>query len=227
MPTCSIPTSSPPKAVAPLEAALLKAPADVRLNQRLAVLYRRENRLPDAARCCVVLQKMFDAYGHPDRAQEFGSLAMKYAGQAGVRVPDVDVRPYLPDKKSNVVEMKPATVEHEFAIEVEGPEPAAQPSVNEFDLSGAAEVTEIDLSEDWDAAAGPVGGRRMKSKALRRSWWKKCSSTLRSRSGTRPRLRSRSWPVVAPNFSKLPEWRQRLANASAGRCRRTRGSAIG
>jgi tetratricopeptide (TPR) repeat protein len=203
------------KAIGPLEAALLKAPADVQLNQRLAVLYQRENRLTDAARCCVVLQKMFEAYGHPDRAREFGSLAMKYAGQAGVRVPDVDVRPYLPDKKSKVVEMKPAaTVEHEFAIEVEGPEPPAQPSVNEFDLSGAPEAAEIDLSEDWDAAAVPSAETKEVEGApqelveeiqfyLAQSLWGEAKVAIEKLA------------VVSPNFSKLREWRQQLASASS------------
>ena len=142
------------KSIEPLEAALAKAPGDVRLNQRLAVLYRRANRLPDAARCCVVLQKMFDAHDHPDRAREFASLATKYAEQAGVRVPDVDIRPYLSEKQATGP--APTTVEHEFAIEVEGPEPAAQPSINEFDLSAPAEAAEIDISGDWDAAGTPA-----------------------------------------------------------------------
>jgi tetratricopeptide (TPR) repeat protein len=203
------------KAVAPLEAALQKAPADVRLNQRLAVLYRRENRLPDATRCCVILQKMFDGYGHPDRAREFGSLAMKYAGQAGVRVPDVDVRPYLPDKKSNVVEMKPAAVEHEFAIEVEGPEPAAQPSVNEFDLSGASEVTEIDLSEDWDAAAVP-SAEGNEVEGAPQELVEEVQFYLAQSLWDEARVAIEKLAVVSPNFSKLPEWRQRLATASDG-----------
>ena len=140
------------KSITPLEAALSKAPGDLRLNQRLAMVYRRAERFEDAARACVVLEKMFEFYGHSDRAREFESLAEKYASQAGCKVPKVDISSY--------VEPAPEPEQdQEFEIEVE----AAEPSVQEFDITAAAaETNEIDLS-DWSPSRNhgrsEAGGR--------------------------------------------------------------------
>jgi tetratricopeptide (TPR) repeat protein len=202
----------PAKSIAPLETVLPKAPGDVRLNQRLAMLYRRANRLPDAARCCVLLQKMFAFYGHDDRAQEFASLAVKYAGQAGVKVPDVDITPYVPAKGAPTVTQATApTVEHEFEIDVEGPEPAAQPSVNDFAVSGPGH-SEIDISEDWDAHTEPAAGETVEGAPkelveeiqfyLAQSMWDEAASGINKLEG------------IAPKFSKLTEWRKRVAAAT-------------
>ena len=200
----------PAKSIAPLEAVLPKAPADVRVNQRLAGLYRRANRLQDAARCCVLLQKMFEAYGHPDRAQEFASLAKKYSGQAGVRIPDVDVKPYLPSRTATpAAEPERTTVEHSFEIEMGGPEPAAQPSINEFDVSAPAESSEIDISGDWDAHAEEPeeieGAPRELVEEIQfylsQSLWQEAEAAIKK------------LEVVAPKFSKLTEWRQQIAAA--------------
>jgi tetratricopeptide (TPR) repeat protein len=203
------------KSIEPLEAALAKAPGDVRLNQRLAVLYRRVNRLPDAARCCVILQKTFDAHNQPERAREFASLATKYAEQAGVRVPDVDIRPYLSSKQAPVA--APTTVEHEFAIEVEGPEPAAQPSINEFDLSATEEAAEIDISGDWDAAATPAveGDENGLIEGAPRELVEEVQFYLAQSLWDEAQVALQKLSAVAPGFSKLPEWKQRLADHDA------------
>ncbi len=183
------------KSIAPLESALAKAPGDIRLNQRLAMVYRRAERFEDAARCCVVLEKMFDFYGHPDRAREFGSLATKYAGQAGTKLPDVDITPYV----------QPAADEAEFEIEVEAP--AA--SVQEFDITAGAE-NEIDISGDWDTHSEPAPAQKSVEEAprelveeiefyLSQSMWDEAKAGIKK------------LEAVAPNFSRLPEWRRRLA----------------
>ena len=136
------------KSITPLEAALAKAPGDLRLNQRLAMVYRRAERFEDAARSCVVLEKMFEHYGHTDRAREFGSLAEKYASQAGCKVPKIDIIALHPARAGTRSE------DHEFEIEIE----AAEPALQEFDITAAAETNEIDLS-DWESQPEEAAGR--------------------------------------------------------------------
>lgn len=187
----------PAKSIAPLEAVLPKAPGDVRLNQRLAGLYRRANRPKDAARCCVILQKMFAHYGHTDRAKEFGSLALKYAGQAGITMPDVDITPWVSGGSATPrAKAAAATVEHTFEIEVEAPQ------------AGTADAAEIDLSEDWEAQTEPkeVEGAPQELVEeiefyLSQSLWDEARSAVKK------------LEIVAPGFSKLPAWRERLAAA--------------
>ena len=204
----------PAKSIAPLEAVLPKAPGDVRLNQRLAGLYRRANRLQDAARCCALLQKMFEAHGHADRGREFGTLAAKYAGQAGVKVPDVDVSAYLPSGKPAAPSAPAATVEHDFEIEVEGPERPAQPSINEFAVNAGS--NEIDISDDWETHAEPTDDGKLVEGAplelveeiqfyIAQQMWEEAQSGIKK------------LEVVAPKFSKLPEWRQRISAAATAR----------
>lgn len=201
----------PAKSIAPLEAVLSKAPGDVRLNQRLAVLYRRANRQEDAARCCVLLQKMFEHYGHPQRAKDFGSLAAKYAGQAGVSVPVVDIAPYISAASASAPASKATSVEHSFHIEVSGLE-KAQPSIQEFDVS-AAEPAEIDISGDWDAHAAPPDEAK-EVEGVPAELVEEVEFYLSQSMWDEARNAMRKVDAVAPRFSKLPEWRGRLAAAS-------------
>lgn len=202
----------PAKSIAPLEAVLPKAPGDVRLNQRLAALYRRANRLPDAARCCALLQKMFDFYGHSERAREFGALAVKYAGQSGVKVPDIDISAYVGQAKSQPAAKAAAApiVEHEFEIDVEGPE-RQQPSINEFAPASA----EIDISEDWDAHAEPTADEVETVEGAPKELVEEIQFYLAQSLFEEAQAAIRKLATIAPAFSKLPEWRQRLASSTA------------
>lgn len=199
----------PAKSIAPLEAALAKAPGDVRLNQRLAVLYRRADRPADAARCCALLGKMFAHYGHPDRAGEFALFASKYAGQAGVAVPDIDIASLLPAHATSA----PAAGFDEFQIEIEAPEPSSPAAINEFAVARSSAHQEIDISSDWDSHAEPAEEPQAVEGApqelveeiqfyLAQSLWDEAKIAIEK------------LEIIAPKFSKLPEWRQRVAAAA-------------
>jgi tetratricopeptide (TPR) repeat protein len=199
----------PAKSIAPLEAALVKAPGDVRLNQRLAVLYRRTDRLEDAARCCAVLEKIFAHYGHSDRAREFALFAAKYAGQAGVPVPNIDVTHYLPTPATHA----PASAFDEFQIEIEAPEPSSPAAINEFAVASPAQHHEIDISGDWDSHVEPADEPQVVEGApqelveeiqfyLAQSLWDEAKVAIEK------------LEIISPKFSKLPEWRERLAAAA-------------
>ena len=73
----------PGKATAPLEAALLKAPRDAQLNQRLAALYARSGRLEEAAKRCDILKSVCADAGHSKQAQRYGEVAAKYRERVG------------------------------------------------------------------------------------------------------------------------------------------------
>ena len=188
----------PAKSIAPLEAVLPKAPGDVRLNQRLAALYRRANRPKDAARCCVILQKMFEFYGHPDRAKEFASLALKYSGQAGISVPFVDITPWLPKPKAAAPPAPPA-----FELEVEAP----QGTVQEFAVA-EPEHAEIDISDDWEShteeTVKTVDGAPQELV-------EEIQFYLGQGLNDEARVAIQKLEAVAPKFSKLAEWKARLA----------------
>ncbi len=187
--------NQPAKSIVPLETVLPKAPGDIRLNQRLAMLYRRADRFQEAAHCCVVLQKVFEFYGHSDRAQEFASLATKYAGQAGAKVPTVDVTPFL--------QKRAAKAEQEFELEIDAP-------ADEFEVNPSGQ-DEIDISDDWDTHAEPAEAKTVDGSSqelveeiefyLSQSLWEEAQSAIKK------------LEAVAPNYSKLPEWRSQLAAA--------------
>ena len=73
----------PDKAVAPLRAALERAPRDVRVNQRLAALHTRFHHFAEAAVCCRTLASVFHDAGHPDEAVRYTELAARYEQNAG------------------------------------------------------------------------------------------------------------------------------------------------
>jgi pilus assembly protein FimV len=68
----------PAKALAPLRAALPKAPRDLRLNQKLAALHTRAEKFGEAAVCCRALESVYHEAGHADEASRYGDLASKY-----------------------------------------------------------------------------------------------------------------------------------------------------
>ena len=188
----------PAKSIAPLEGVLPKAPGDVRLNQRLAVLYRRANRPKDASRCCVLLQKMFEAYGHPERAKEFGSFAVKYAGQAGIAVPEVDITPYLPGRKSSAMAAPMPVVEPEFEVSV------PEASVQEFHVAPA----EIDISGDWEEHVAPSDEKEVEGAPA--ELVEEIEFYLGQGMKEEAEEAIKKLARVSPAFSKLPEWRARL-----------------
>ncbi len=132
----------PEKALAPLEKVLPQAPRDVRLNQRLASLYAASNRFADAARCCQILQAVYQQAGHDEQANQYAEMAAKYAERAGA-APLAAAAPPVPDF---TVEVQPPPA---FAVETETP--AAPPAAAE--VAAAAPAKEIDLSEDWETHA--------------------------------------------------------------------------
>lgn len=68
----------PAKAIVPLEAALVQAPEDAQVNQRLASLYARSGRLQDAIARCQVLQKVYSDAGFADQAKQYREMADRY-----------------------------------------------------------------------------------------------------------------------------------------------------
>jgi tetratricopeptide (TPR) repeat protein len=207
----------PAKSIAPLEAVLPKAPVDVRLNQRLAVLYAEAGRLQDAARCCVLLQKMFGFYKLPERAREFGALAQKYATKAGVRIPDVDVRPYLPSTKptGRPTPAKAAaapSVEHDFEINIEEPVTTSSeiPAIPVDTASPAAKQAEIDLSDDWESHAEPVAVEGAPAELVEEIEFYLAQGLTDEAESAIKKIEA-----IAPTFSKLPAWRERLKTGAA------------
>ncbi len=77
----------PAKAIPPLEAVLPTAPFDARINQRLASLYGRAERYADAARCCVILERLYSEAGYTEQGRQYRDMAAKYAERAGLPAP--------------------------------------------------------------------------------------------------------------------------------------------
>ncbi|HYX54468.1 MAG TPA: hypothetical protein VE783_13505, partial [Candidatus Limnocylindrales bacterium] len=73
----------PSKAIPPLEAALPLAPHDVALNQRLATLYARAERWPDAARVCKTLAEVYRELGHDKESAKYAEASKRYALRGG------------------------------------------------------------------------------------------------------------------------------------------------
>ncbi len=71
------------KAMEPLTAALVKAPKDLRLNQRLAGLHTRAGRFTEAAVCCHNLENIYREAGYPEEASRYGELAGRYEERSG------------------------------------------------------------------------------------------------------------------------------------------------
>jgi pilus assembly protein FimV len=154
----------PTKAIPPLEAALPRAPYNLRLNQRLASLYARTGRYADAARACAVVKDVYASAGHSKEAGQFGEMAAKYAQRAGVAVPQThkisadEISPATPAPAPPSVEVEfPETLTFETAapaaevpvaapvMEVLAPEP-----VEIVEPAAPGTAHEIDLSDEWE-----------------------------------------------------------------------------
>jgi tetratricopeptide (TPR) repeat protein len=147
----------PAKALGPLMSALPLAPADVRINQRLAALHTRASRFAEAAICFRTLSSVFHDAGHPEEASRYRELAEKYeerapvAGETSGEKPAESLPAEMPEpqtKKAPPAAQKAAGLFFHAAA-------AGAETTPEFDVHAAPESTEqeIDLSEEWDGGA--------------------------------------------------------------------------
>jgi tetratricopeptide (TPR) repeat protein len=115
----------PAKALGPLMAALPLAPADLRLNQRLAALHTRAARFAEAGVCCRTLQSVYSEAGYPEEATRYGELANRYQERSGV--------PAFTDSAIEHVDASAEAVEEEVSVEAvaSAPWPAAPPQPTE------------------------------------------------------------------------------------------------
>ena len=149
---------------------LPQAPQDIQVNQRLASLYARSGRLPEAIQCCNVLQRVYSEAGFPDQAARYREMAGKYDERmdAAARAASVEIdASFMPG--GGIAEPGEAAgaiaQPREFKIQpTMGAAPVAQaasPAMGEFNIemthaeppppvaAGAAAAHEIDLS-DWE-----------------------------------------------------------------------------
>ncbi|HLK31557.1 MAG TPA: tetratricopeptide repeat protein [Terriglobales bacterium] len=132
----------PAKAIEELETALAKLPNDLRLNQRLAALYVRSERLREAAECCRKVHDIYQKAGFADSAQQYGEMAKNYAQRAGEPVaPEVVI--------SAPSEAEPAAAQDEIDISGEWESSLAQPVIESVAKSAGA-------GEQAEAVAGLV-----------------------------------------------------------------------
>ena len=121
----------PAKALAPLVAALPKAPRDLRINQKLAALHTRAGRLTEAAVCCRTLESLYRDAGHNEEAARYGDLAGKYEeGTSGAA-------------QEPQAQAAAASVSAEPAAAVAEHAPAAQ----EFEIATPAQAHEAEKTE--------------------------------------------------------------------------------
>jgi len=73
----------PAKALGPLVTALLQAPRDLRLNQKLVALHTRAGRFAEAGACCRTLESIYHDAGHSQEASRYGDLSAKYEERGG------------------------------------------------------------------------------------------------------------------------------------------------
>jgi pilus assembly protein FimV len=122
----------PSKAIAPLEDALVLAPRDARLNQRLATLYTKADRYAEGARACQILAEVYREFGHDEESEKYARAARDYEARAAS----------MPAAKSSEqaahsAELQPPT-EPESAPE---PAPAPKPAIQEFTLDVPSQIS--------------------------------------------------------------------------------------
>jgi pilus assembly protein FimV len=142
----------PDKALGPLMAVLPIAPTDVRLNQRLAVLYTRSQRFGDAAACCRTLAAAYAESGLSEEGSRYEELAKRCQERASSTPAPLSAEPVIAD----------SPVAGWPAVEIPGAHAEPQDHRQEFDVQAdadsveivepEAEAGEIDLSEEWDGA---------------------------------------------------------------------------
>ncbi len=144
----------PAKAIGPLEAVLPKAPRDAQVNQRLASLYARASRFEEAARCCDVLNQVYEGAGHADQARQYREMASKYrerSSQPGaVAAPSVSAPPAAAAAEFSMEVTPPPAAAAEFSMEVTAPADAGfSMEVSPPPAAPAGHVE--DLSGDWES----------------------------------------------------------------------------
>ncbi len=156
----------PAKAITPLEAVLHRAPNDAQLNQRLASLYARANRFDAAARCCTLLERLYQAAGYAEEAAQYGAIAAKYAQSTGMP----EAAPPLPVKGPPLSSAAAGATPAEFTVVPPGiPESSTEPPASAVRPAPAAAhvpsmqsapavalapavAHELDLSDEWENA---------------------------------------------------------------------------
>jgi tetratricopeptide (TPR) repeat protein len=166
------------KALEPLNAALAKAPKDLRLNQRLAALHTRSGRFTEAAVCCHNLENVYREANYPEEAARYGELAARYEERAGVRphqaifieeqpqasIPEIEVKqtvakaapeiPVAPEPPAEMEVAPPAPVKPNLVWHAPVSAPPAPPVAHaaEFDVQPQQPepTKEIDLSDEWE-----------------------------------------------------------------------------
>lgn len=127
---------SPEKAFEPLLSVLAGAPFDLRVNQRLASLYARDERFADAAQCCEKVSQVLSVAGKKEQAREYAEMAAKYRAHADAEIAQNEVAEdsHPPDEPSSG-----------DRIPVSLPAPAESTGCD-----SESSVEEIDLSDDWE-----------------------------------------------------------------------------
>jgi tetratricopeptide (TPR) repeat protein len=128
----------PAKALGPLMAALPQAPADLRLNQRLASLHTRAARFAEAGVCCRTLQNVYSEAGYPEEATRYGELADRYQ--------DRSAGPAFNDSVIEDAASSAETTEEDISVAASAPWPAAPPQASED--QEFAVVSDQDSSQD-------------------------------------------------------------------------------
>jgi tetratricopeptide (TPR) repeat protein len=127
---------SPEKAFEPLLSVLAGAPFDLRVNQRLASLYARDERFADAAQCCEKVSQVLSVAGKKEQAREYAEMAAKYRAHADAEITQNEVVG---------ASHPPAEPSIEDRIPISLPAPAESTS-----HASERSVEEIDLSDDWE-----------------------------------------------------------------------------
>ena len=126
----------PAKALAPLIAALPKAPRDLQLNQKLASLHTRAGRFAEAGACCRTLESVYHEAGHAQEASRYAELAGKYEESSGGIAPAAAVA------DPGVVEAATPVAVIATAAPV-----VAGPAVAEFEISAPTHEPEVEVAQ--------------------------------------------------------------------------------
>jgi tetratricopeptide (TPR) repeat protein len=156
-----------PKAIAPLEKTLKRAPEDVRLNQRLAALYVRSERYADAAARFALLRVIFDREGLENESTQCAEMEQKYRDRAAAR-PQPPAPEVAEDADETAAGPESTAPVREFAVAASGDE---WESIAEVDVHSAEAAQEVpgqkaapahdveveEVGEQDKPSASPVG----------------------------------------------------------------------
>jgi hypothetical protein len=134
------------KALAPLIAALPKAPRDLQLNQKLVSLHTRAGRFGEAGACCRTLESVYREAGHAQEASRYAELAVKYEESSGGAV------------AATTATAEPIVAEAAIpAAAIAAAAPViAGPAVAEFEISAPIHEPEVEVAQVPAPEAAPV-----------------------------------------------------------------------